>query len=43
MVRHNYSVEVRGIKWVKTEVGMGGGRMVAEAKEELMSFTFWVK
>ena len=37
------SSEVRGIKWVITEVGIGGGRMVAEVKEELMSFTFWVK
>ena len=35
--------EVRGINWVKTEEGMGGGRMEAGIKEELMSFTFWVK
>ena len=32
------SLEERGIKWVKTEVGMGGGRIVAGVKEELMSF-----
>jgi hypothetical protein len=37
------SSEVRGINWVKTEEGMGGGRMEAGIKEELMSFTFWVK
>ena len=37
------SLEVRGMRWVKTEVGMGGGRMVAGVKVELMSFTFWVK
>ena len=37
------SSEVRGLNWVKTEEGIGGGRMEAEIKEELMSFTFWVK
>ena len=37
------SSEVRGINWVKTEEGMGGGRMEAGIKKELMSFTFWVK
>ena len=37
------SSEVRGINWVKTEEGMGGGRMEAGIKEELMSFPFWVK
>ena len=37
------SSEVRGINWVKTEERMGGGRMEAGIKEELMSFTFWVK
>lgn len=37
------SSEVRGINWVKTEEGVGGGRMEAGIKEELMSFTFWVK
>ena len=37
------SSEVRGLNWVKTEEGMGGGRMEAGIKEELMSFTFWVK
>ena len=37
------SSEVRGINWVKTEMGRGGGRMEAGVKEELMSFTFWVK
>ena len=37
------SSEVRGINWVKTEEGMGGGRMEAGIKEEIMSFTFWVK
>ena len=37
------SSEVRGINWAKTEEGMGGGRMEAGIKEELMSFTFWVK
>ena len=37
------SSEVRGINWVKTEEGMGGGRMELGIKEELMSFTFWVK
>lgn len=37
------SPEERGIKWIKTEVGIGGGRMAAGVKEELMSFTFWVK
>ena len=35
--------EVRGLNLVKTEEGMGGGRMEAGIKEELMSFTFWVK
>ena len=37
------SSEVRGMKWVKTEVGMYGGRMVAGVKVKLKSFTFWVK
>ena len=37
------SSEVRGINWVKTEEGMGGGRMEVGIKEELVSFTFWVK
>ena len=37
------SSEVSGLNWVKTEEGMGGGRMEAGIKEELMSFTFWVK
>ena len=37
------SSEVRGLNWVKTEEGRGGGRMEAGIKEELMSFTFWVK
>ena len=37
------SSEVRGLNWVKTEMGMEGGRMEAGVKEELMSFTFWVK
>ena len=36
------SSEVRGINWVKTEERMGGGRMEAGIKEELMSFTFCV-
>ena len=27
----------------RREEGMGGGRMEAGIKEELMSFTFWVK
>ena len=35
------SSEERGIKWVKTEVGIG--RIVAGVKEDLMSFNFWVK
>ena len=37
------SLEVRVIKWAKTEVKMGGGWMVAGLNVELMSFTFWVK
>ena len=37
------SSEVSGLNWVKTEKGIGGGRMEAGIKEELMSFTFWVK
>ena len=30
------SSEVKGMKWVKTEMGMDGGRMVAGVKVELM-------
>ena len=37
------SSEVRGLNWLKTEEGMGGGRMEAGIKQELMSFTFCVK
>ena len=37
------SSEVTGLNWVKIEEGMGGGRMEAGIKEEIMSFTFWVK
>ena len=36
------SSEVRGIRWVK-HVGIWGGGMVAGVKEEMKSFTFWVK
>ena len=36
------SLDVRGINWVITEVGMGGGWMAAGIKEELMSFTFCI-
>ena len=46
MVSLRYSVDLFGgerDKVGKNRGGEGGGRMVAGVKEELMSFTFWVK
>ena len=36
-----FTLGEKGIKWVKTEVGIG--RIVAGVKEDLMSFPFLVK
>jgi hypothetical protein len=46
MVRCYYSVDLVGgesDKLSKDRVGMGGRKMEAGIKEELMSFTFWVQ